>query len=408
METTYPKTMCEKHENRTGDILCLDDNHEESSVGCIKCILDNHKGCQIEKIFLFKEMERNIIIDTKHRNYDPLKKCLFKIIKKGRISCAIHYYKLEQYEIENTNKKLYRLSCERNKDPDEFDRKVDLLKTKLSKTKEEIACLVKKANEQYDRLAEEIETILSPISLKDLIVSSKLKTIQRNSDIEIRESDNKVVITPFMNKRDKNEALRIIKLFKASLKKYDILDRLHFIFYEIPWIGHNDLYIEQSAKEVWIELRDKQSAKEVWIKIRDLNKWRLGCVVKYKYPLQSHCKFKITIKRINKDWRSIGLGIVSEEGFDKFGNLNFKGHLIVYDGHDVHNLSGIHPADGIYCPLGHAEGKVYFIEFWPGDRIVIVSENKKVNLWSSVEDKTYYLIARFFYLPSAIVVERLF
>ena len=93
METLNLKEMCAKHENKTKDILCLDDNHKGSSICCIQCIMDDHKECQIEKIFIFKEIKRNIILDDKKHKFCYIKNELLQLIKDSRVSCDSHYSK---------------------------------------------------------------------------------------------------------------------------------------------------------------------------------------------------------------------------------------------------------------------------------------------------------------------------
>ena len=144
MKSAFPKKICQKHDNRVENALCLDNYHEGSSICCTKCIMDDHKNCQGEKIFLFKEIEKNIIFIDKERDYGYMKEDLLSHIKDNRMNCNKYYHKLQEKKKDNVNKTINELHAEKDKYLEEFNKRLKMLENELKPLDSETTNLIKK------------------------------------------------------------------------------------------------------------------------------------------------------------------------------------------------------------------------------------------------------------------------
>ena len=223
MQIPSLKGLCKKHQNRKEIAICFNKSHNESSICCSKCIFDDHKDCPAEKIFLYKELNSNVILNGKQQEHFHYKEGLLHFVR----------------EIKQESDKY-------------FDRLLEEEKVRYQQQINKIQSSKEDARINYNRLIEEIEVTLKTLAYQDLSNSYRLEKVKNMSEIQVFDF-NKIIITPKPVCKNEETVMSYLDCFKNSLTKYNELRTLSFTIPDKLWSGHSDLDIITVGRKVLIK-----------------------------------------------------------------------------------------------------------------------------------------------------------
>ena len=372
---------CTSHIDKPLTQVCFMNSCYDKQLLCDVCLVESHKQCEKRMIVSLSDLSDKVFVQP-HKNKYPNKKQL--LINKINRYRQVFFKRLNKWEkgvlsifdekLQVKNMNLKQLTNLRNTHKMYWCNKKEkiILNPKINIYSED------KIDDFLDDLSNEIKQTLENSAFRIE------KTRLFNSQIELKE------VSSFEKSISVSDSI--------MSQKSIILETLNSMpMFRDDWLNHKHIKVTQQGNAIRFERSDISQEKSF-------------CLAIYGKPLVNYCKFKMTIKNLDENFRHLPIGMMDQEGYTKSKATlkNFKGFFTVYYGYNSQkNMKGKAPTKSPSDAKGHAIGKEYFIEMFPKSILKIYNEEKSVDLSGSLQGRQgpFYLSLMLFKPKAACIIE---
>lgn len=330
------QTFCETHTNKLLQFICLDPMCSKSTRACVLCVKNDHSKCKDDFIILTREMDEKV-----------------DLIKSESDSTKITHKLNEILEL-----KLYELN-----------------KTLNSKKQWFMKAL---------KFGQNVQELMAP---------GVLENVKKNFNVEYDQAGDRIRISSkFDMENDKLEQsyrgfeksleAKILKFIKDFEKiKFSVKGKIN----SEDWIMHKNILIEDDNGQLAFSRAKEDSSFNYFCGL-------------YTVPLDSPCKFKMTIQTIYESDRFLDFGIVTKSKYDSTesgGFINtFGSGAISYCGYsNTGGINGKSLTSGSTDSTGYKPGDYCIMDYVPGESIRFYNEEETLDMSKTMtgDTETYYL-----------------